>query len=130
MIRNMADLLRTFIEQESAQLATFNVSHGPTIGDMYEGLSAEVLNRAVPTNLDLQVVNGFTVDTAGIQSGQMDCMLVRGSGEQIPFTSSYRWPIRDVLAVFEVKKTLGYEDLKDAFVHLRNYYNYGRVHAS
>lgn len=90
---------------------------------MYEGLSADILNNAIPTNLDLQVVTGFAVDGLGNQSGQIYCMLVRGAGERVPFTDSYRWPIHDVLAVFEVEKTLAYSDLKDAFVHLRGIYD-------
>lgn len=122
MIRNAADILRAFMEEETAKLARFKVKHGPTIGDMYEGLSAEILSRAIPTNLDLRVVNGFVVNAQGEMSGQIDCMLVRGSGEKVPFTDSYKWPIQDVLAVFEIKKTLSYQDLTDSFVHLRQIY--------
>lgn len=127
MIRNTADILKAFMDEEASKLAKFKLKHGPTIGDMYEGLSAEILNRATPTNLDLRIVNGFVVDAQGHMSGQIDCMLVRGAGERIPFTDSYKWPIQDVLAVFEIKKTLTYGDLKDSFVHLRQVYDSYRV---
>lgn len=43
-------------------LAQFAVSRCPTIGGMYEGLSAEVLTRALPEGLDLTVVSGLVVD--------------------------------------------------------------------
>jgi hypothetical protein len=110
------------MEEEASKLAQFAVDHGPTIGDMYEGLSAEVLTRALPEGLDLRVVSGFVVDLQGQVSGQIDCMLVRGEGEQIPFTDTYKWPVRDVLAVFEIKKTLSYRTMREAFVHLRGVY--------
>lgn len=122
MIRTFADVVRAFMDEEASKLAQFSVHHGPTIGDMYEGLSAEILNRALPDGLDLRVVSGFVVDLQGQISGQIDCMLVRGAGEKIPFTDTYKWPIADVLAVLEIKKTLSYQDMRDAFIHLRDVY--------
>jgi hypothetical protein len=41
-------------------------------------------------------------------------MLVRGTGKLIVHTGAYKWPVRNVLAVFEVKKTLFSEELSDA----------------
>ena len=122
MIHTFADILREFMEEEASKLAQFAVDHGPTIGDMYEGLSAELLTRALPDGLDLRVVSGFATDLQGHMSGQIDCMLVRGAGEKIPFTDTYKWPIGDVLAVFEIKKTLSYQTMREAFVHLRRTY--------
>jgi hypothetical protein len=46
-------------------------------------------------------------------------MLVRGSGEPIPYTNAFVWPVKDVIAVFEIKKTLYHDDLVDAFTKLR-----------
>jgi hypothetical protein len=119
MIEKFSDILRAFMDEEAKKLAEFKMKHAPTIGSMYEGLSAKILEAALPVELDLRVVSGFAVDKLGNMSGQMDCMLVRGAGEAIPHTSSFKWPIQDVLAVFEIKKRLTYADLKDSFNHLR-----------
>lgn len=119
MIRNVADLLQGFINEETKKLDEYNLKHGPTIGDMYEGLSAELLNRAIPPQLNLKIVNGFITDGADFLSGQMDCMLVRGEGEQIPYANSYKWHVKNVLVVFEVKKNLYSKDLINSFYKLR-----------
>ncbi|WOI37294.1 DUF6602 domain-containing protein [Alteromonas sp. CI.11.F.A3] len=119
MIKTVAELLQGFIDEESAKLNEYELKHGPTIGDMYEGLSADLLNRAIPSHLELKVVDGFITDGDGFLSGQMDCMLVRGEGEKIPYTDSYKWHVKEVLAVFEVKKNLYSKDLINSFYKLR-----------
>jgi len=119
MIRTVADFLEKLAQQEAAKLDTFEIRHAPTIGAMYEGLSKSVLSRAVPTGLNLQVVSGFASDGRGNKSGQIDCMLVRGRGEVIPYTGDYVWHIKDILAVLEIKKNLYGSELSDAFDHLR-----------
>ncbi|NGN96571.1 hypothetical protein G5S52_02540 [Grimontia sp. S25] len=119
MIKNVAELLQGFMKEESDKLNAYELKHGPTIGDMYEGLSADLLNRAIPPQLNLQIVDGFITDGGEILSGQMDCMLVRGEGEQIPYTKSFKWHVKDVLAVFEVKKNLYSKDLINSFYKLR-----------
>lgn len=119
MIKNVAELLQGFMKEESAKLNEYELKHGPTIGDMYEGLSADLLNRAIPPQLNLQIVDGFITDGDEFLSGQMDCMLVRGEGEQIPYTKSFKWHVKDVLAVFEVKKKLYSKDLINSFYKLR-----------
>ncbi|HZT96875.1 MAG TPA: DUF6602 domain-containing protein [Chloroflexota bacterium] len=119
MIRSVADFLDQLKDAEVRRLDAVDVRHGPTIGDMYEGLSADLLRRAIPEQLELQIVAGFVTDGLGNQSQQVDCMLVRGSGDRIPYTESYVWPVKDVLAVFEVKKSLYRDDLIDAYEKLR-----------
>ncbi|MUL11859.1 DUF6602 domain-containing protein [Aliivibrio fischeri] len=119
MIKTVADLLQSFMKEESAKLSVYELKHGPTIGDMYEGLSADLLSRAIPPQLNLQIVDGFITDGADFLSGQIDCMLVRGEGEKIPFTKSFKWHVKDVLAVFEVKKNLYSADLINSFNKLR-----------
>ncbi|MDP9475592.1 MAG: hypothetical protein M3R38_07855 [Actinomycetota bacterium] len=119
MIRTVADFLDQLMEAEVARLDRVDIEHGPTIGDMYEGLSADLLRRAVPEQLGLHIVEGFITDGLSNRSGQVDCMLVRGSGEPIPYTNAYVWPVKDVIAVFEIKKTLYHDDLVDAFAKLR-----------
>lgn len=118
MIRTVAEFLLQLKEQEATRLSQHAIKHGPTIGDMYEGLSMDLLQRAVPPGLELQLATGFIHDGCGAMSGQVDCMLVKGKGEPIPYTNAYVWHIADVLAVFEIKKTLYGSELADAFDHL------------
>ncbi|MFJ6578484.1 DUF6602 domain-containing protein [Streptomyces sp. NPDC091368] len=94
------------------------MKHAPTIGDMYEGLSVDILNRVLPGGLGLRVVSGFAHDGGGRLSGQLDCMVVRGEGEKLPYTDSHVWHVKDVIAVVEVKKTLHSAELRDAFSQL------------
>jgi len=119
MIKTIADLLRELMVKEAAELDDEAVKHGPTIGTMYEGLTRDVLDRVIPAEIDVRVVDGFVKGVDGNLSPQIDAMVVTGEGYQIPYTSNFVWPIADVIAVFEVKKTLYAGDLKDAFGKLR-----------
>lgn len=119
MIRDVADLLNGLMQEERSKLDDYSLRHGPTIGKMYEGLASDILSRAIPESLGLQLVHGI-IYSEGLMSGEIDCMLVKGVGEQIPYTDSFKWHIKDVVAVIEVKKSLYSNDLKDAFGHLRN----------
>ncbi|CDG99960.1 DUF6602 domain-containing protein [Xenorhabdus bovienii] len=119
MIKNIAELLQAFMNEETAKLNAYKLKHAPTIGDMYEGLSRELLNRAIPPQLNLKIVDGFVTDGDEFLSGQIDCMLVRGEGEKIPHTNSYKWHVKNVLVVFEVKKNLYSKDLINSFYKLR-----------
>ncbi len=125
MIDNVAQILKGIMDEESKKLDIFKLKHAPTIGKMYEGLTSNILEKSIPINLNLQVVNGVIYNELGQMSGEIDCMLVKGNGEQIPYTQSYKWHIKNVVAVFEVKKTLYKNDLTDSFEHLRGVlYNY------
>lgn len=120
LIRTVADFLGELAQAEAKKLAASDIKHPTVIGGMYEGLAREILCRSVPDGLDLRVVSGFAVDGTGGSSGQIDCMLVRGQGTPVPYTpGTYQWHVKDVIAVFEVKKSLFGDDLSDAFVHLR-----------
>ncbi|PWR12061.1 hypothetical protein DKT69_25040 [Micromonospora sicca] len=137
MIRTVADLLHELMQREAAKLDEVAVKHGPTIGDMYEGLTQHVLSRAVPSEFGLRVVSGFIEDGLGSFSGEIDCMLVSGKGKAIPYTGKYVWHTKDVIAVVEIKKSLYGQDLADAFNHLadvknveRRYIDSGQADAS
>ena len=120
VIKTVADFLSALANAETLKLAATGITHPTVIGSMYEGLTRDILERAIPDGLDLQVVDGFVMDDHGKSSGQIDCMLVRGSGTPVPFVhGTYQWHVKDVIAVFEVKKNLFGADLSDAFVHLR-----------
>ena len=128
MIKTIADLLRELMVKEAAELDEEPVNHGPTIGAMYEGLARDILDRAIPAELDVRVVDGFIEGVDGILSPQIDAMIVTGEGRQIPYTSNFVWPIADVIAVFEVKKTLYADDLADAFGKLRTIKHMSEAH--
>ena len=119
MIDRVADLLAKLVTEETRRLGEYHLTHGPTIGEMYEGLTREILNTAIPRELSLDVVKGFVTDESGILSPEIDCMIVQGSGETIPYTNKYKWHVRDVIAVFEVKKTLYSGELVDSYCKLR-----------
>ncbi len=119
MITSIANLLRELQVKEADKLSREKIAHGPTIGAMYEGLTKDVLDRAIPPSLNLRVVDGFIEDHEGKLSPQIDVMLVTGTGRQIPYTSTYVWPIQNVICVLEVKKNLYGNDLADAYHKLR-----------
>ena len=118
MIRNVADLLRKFVDQERKMLDEVELTHGPTIGAMYEGLTKSLLEKSIPPDLGLKVVSGFAFFDKEL-SGEIDCMVVHGDGEKIPYTDKYKWHIENVIAVFEVKKTLSAAEISDSYDHLR-----------
>jgi hypothetical protein len=120
MIRTIADLLLQLKERESLKLESAGIKHAPTIGDMYEGLSRHLLGLALPGTPGLQLSSGFIVDDLGRISGQIDCMIVRGEGTKIPYTNDFKWHVKDVIAVIEIKKSLYGRDLADAFDHLHD----------
>lgn len=119
MITTLAALLEALRTTEAEVLKKHDIKHGPTIGDMYEGLTRDILSRAIPAELGLKVVEGFVEGLDGEKSNQADVLLVRGDGRQIPYTDKFIWPIKDVLAIFEVKKTLYGDSLADAFSKMR-----------
>jgi hypothetical protein len=119
MIRNVATLLRAFQEAEVRLIDSAGIRHPTTIGAMYEGLTADVLKRSIPEELNLQVVSGFIDDGHGNLSGQIDCMLVSGSTTPIPHTAEVKCHIKNVIAVLEIKKKLFSAELADAHHHLR-----------
>jgi len=119
MLRTVAEVLREFANEEKSRLDSFKLDHGPTIGKMYEGLTSDILDRAIPEEIGLRIVNGIIYNDSGEMTGEIDCMLVEGDGIQIPHTDSYKWHIKDVICVFEVKKTLYSKDLSDSFLHLK-----------
>ncbi len=119
MITSFAEFLLELKKKEEAILAAQKIEHAPTIGNMYEGLSKSLLQRVIPAQLDIRVVDGFVRGVDGALSPQIDCMVVTGLGERIPQTESYVWGIDDVIAVFEVKKNLYSADILDAYPKLQ-----------
>jgi len=121
VIKNVAALLAAFQQKEIESIQRSGITHAPTIGAQYEGVTGSVLEMMIPFELELQVVSGFVEGIDGSLSGQIDAMLVRGNGTPIPgVRGQYKWPMKDVLAVLEVKKTLFGRDLADAHDQLQS----------
>lgn len=118
MIDTVAKLLTEIKNQESAKLNSYDIKHPGIIGDMYEGLTRNLLDRALPQNLNLKVVTGIIENEKGKQSNQIDIMLVSGEGKQIPHTDSFLYRIDQIIAVIEVKKNLYSQDLADSYENL------------
>lgn len=119
-VHSLANILEDFIAVEKKKLNEYDLSHAPSIGNMYEGLTGAVVDRIIPTNLDLRIVTGFVIDDNGYTSGQIDRMLVQGEGEEVPYSGGqFKYHIKDVLVIFEVKKALRKSDFEDAYEHLR-----------
>jgi hypothetical protein len=119
MLTSLANILRKLQQIEAAKLSQEKIRHAPTIGAMYEGLTRDLLDRAIPDALDLRVVTGFVEGHDGSLGPQTDAMLVTGEGKPVPYTDDFVWPVQNVVAVFEVKKNLYGADLDDAFLKLR-----------
>ena len=119
LITSVADLLRELMVKEAARLDRETITHAPTIGAMYEGLTRDILDRAIPASLDLRIVDGFIGGIDGALSPQTDAMLVTGTGRALPYSDSFVWPIGQVIAVLEIKKNLFGSELKDAFVKMQ-----------
>lgn len=115
-----SDLLKKTMDYHRDNLNVYGLSHGPSVGAMYEGLTREIFFGALNLELlGLKVVTGF-ITADGKNSRQMDCMLVHGNGEKVPFTELYKWPAKQVLAVIEVKKNLFFQDIKDSYSQLQS----------
>lgn len=94
------------------------ITHRPTIGDMYEGLSKRLLEEAVFDGLGMSVKDGFIRYSDGELSDQLDIMIVIGDGEQVPHTNHWIYPIEQVVAVFQIKKTLYSDGLRESHHNL------------
>src|SRR5438128_7333835 len=84
VIKNVAALLAAFQQKEIEAIQRSGITHAPTIGAQYEGVTGSVLEMMIPFELEFQVVSGFVEGIDGSLSGQIDAMIVRGSGTPIP----------------------------------------------
>lgn len=123
MVNTVADFLEEFKAKslELIKQKDKDITHRPTIGNIYEGLTAEILNRAIFKDFDLRIVlNSFIYNDSEKLSDEMDCMIVCGKGKQISFTNQYKYHIKDVIAVIQVKKKLSQEDMSESHKNLMN----------
>jgi hypothetical protein len=118
MIHTVADFLDRLRQRENEALKKQGISHRPTIGDMYEGLTQDLLSRALPPSTGIDVVSGFITDASGKQSDELDCMVVTGKGQEVPYTNKRLYLIDDVAAVIQVKKNLYSSDMRSGYSNL------------
>lgn len=128
-LKLMADALKAIMDREKAILDEHEVKHGPTIGDMYEGLTISILERLNLSALGLKIVSGF-VRAGEVLSGQIDCMIVMGEGEKIKYLERYIYPARQVLAVIEIKKTIYSNQFEEAYGQLADVLRIARLDLS
>jgi hypothetical protein len=51
MITSVANLLRDLMVKKAVKLDEETITHPPTIGAMYEGLTRDILDRTIPASL-------------------------------------------------------------------------------
>ncbi|MEK4407565.1 DUF6602 domain-containing protein [Bacillus sp. FSL L8-0642] len=126
MIVTVSDFLQSLMEKEKELIKKYEiVGHAPTIGDMYEGLTAELLNKSLFKELDIRVAAGKIRNGEGEYSNEVDCMIVEGEGDKIPYTEKYIYDISQVIAVLEIKKNLYKNDLIDSYNKMHKIYKIG-----
>ncbi len=93
IIRDVAGLLRALQEAEAQQIEKAGITHAPTIGEMYEGLTEKILEKLIPAAADLRIVSGFVEAHLEDASGQIDFHVefpVRAHASLIPDDSNGR----------------------------------------
>lgn len=115
-ISTLAELIQEFLEAEKTILNQQNIKHPTTIGAMFEGLTAEVLNKSVFEGLGLKVIKNSFINGCDTE---FDVLLVEGEGEQIPHTDRYKYKPEQVIAVIQVKKNLYSQDIEDGYNNLK-----------
>ena len=105
----------------------YKMTQRPSIGDQYELALLTSISATLPPESDLRVVTGFIGNKEFQLSGQIDCMLVRGEGEEVPGSKGqYVYHVSDVLMIFEVKKRLFAKDIIEAHNHLKKIQEFER----
>lgn len=120
MINTISDLLSKLKDKEQKLLKQYDfVKHPGIIGDMYEGLTKEILSKSIFEGLDIHVRSGKIRNSTNELSAEIDCMIVIGEGEKIPYTDKHIYDSSKVIAVIQVKKNLFSKDIKDSYENLK-----------
>jgi hypothetical protein len=122
MIETLADLLEEIKIKEKEVIDKLGITHRPTIGNTYEGLTGDLLQKSLFKGLNLNIVlNSFIIDDKGRRSDEMDLILIEGEGVEIPYTKGqYDVKYEQVIAVIQVKKRLNKAQLGEAFENLKS----------
>lgn len=115
-IQTIADLLNEFVKAEAEILNNQDIKHPTTIGTMYEGLTAEILNKSMFQGLNLKVVKNSLIVGC---NAEFDVLLVEGEGENIPYTDRFKYNPEQVIAVIQVKKNLYSKDIEEGYNNLK-----------
>lgn len=123
----MIETVSEFLEElKSKGLKTIknnesDIKHTTTIGNIFEGLTAKILNQSLFKGLNLKIVNNsFIYNDNGVMSKEMDCMIVVGEGIKISFTNQYKYNIENVIGVVQVKKRLSKKAIGESHINLRS----------
>jgi hypothetical protein len=123
MIRTVSDFLEALMAKERENLPNYDeIQHPGLFGEIYEGLAKALIERALFDGMDLRIAGGKIRNSKGNLSGQIDCMVVLGPGEPIPFTQHFIYPVDKVVMIIEVKKTLYGANLKEAMELFRHFW--------
>lgn len=121
MIKTVSDFLLELKQRGTELIKKYEIiDHPVLIGDMYEGLTKEMLGKSIFTGLDLKIVAGKIKNGKGDLSDEIDCMVVEGPGEQIPYTDKFIFHFSQVIAVIEVKKSLYTDSLDKSYNNLHS----------
>lgn len=124
MIETIHELLLAMKNKGVDEIEPYlNIGHNPTIGDMYEGLTKQLMAKTIFKGCNMHVVSGKITNSQGEFSRQIDCMIVTGEGKKIPYTDEYIYDVNNVIAVVEVKKNLFSNDLSNAYDNLKSVMN-------
>ncbi len=113
----LAEILRKLVDQKLPLMNGHRSKQSTLTGSMYEGLTIELLEKIDLSRYGVKVVSG-SITSEDEESKQIDCMVVIGDGTPFHGTPSFSYPIEQVLAVFEVKKSLRKAGLTKAYEQL------------
>lgn len=115
MINTLADLLKELSEKENLRLKELDITHPPTIGAMYEGLTADILQKSLFGGLNLVVAKSSFIKGS---KTEFDVILAEGEGVPVPYTDKFTFNPEQVLVVIQVKKTFNTKELGDSYENL------------
>lgn len=123
MILTISDFLEEFKTYALNKIKADDndINHRPTIGNIFEGLTSSILDKVIFKGFNLKIVQrSFIYNNSNKISPEMDCLVVIGDGIKISFTDQYKYHIKDVIAVIQVKKNLYANDIDDSYNNLRS----------
>lgn len=115
-IHSLSDLLYALAKQENEVLKSYGIQHRPTIGNQYEGLTAEILNKSIFGDLHLTVARNSFIEGSNTE---YDIILADGTGMSVKYSErQFVFKPQQVLAVIQVKKNLYGAEVKDSYENL------------
>lgn len=115
-IHSLSDLLYALTKQENEVLKSYGIQHRPTIGNQYEGLTAEILNKSIFCDLHLTVARNSFIEGSNTE---YDIILADDTGMPVKYSErQFVFKPQQVLAVIQVKKNLYGKEVKDSYENL------------